>query len=25
YIAEEGSGSVEGLIEWIGRQEHRQK
>jgi hypothetical protein len=24
YIAEEGSGSVEGLIEWIGRQEHRQ-
>jgi hypothetical protein len=25
YIAEEGSGSVEGLIEWIGRQEHRQR
>jgi hypothetical protein len=24
YIAEEGSGSVDGLIEWIGRQEHRQ-
>jgi hypothetical protein len=23
YIAEEGSGSVEGLIEWIARKEHR--
>jgi hypothetical protein len=23
YIAEEGSGSVDGLIEWIARQEHR--
>ena len=23
YIAEEGSGSVEGLIDWISRQEHR--
>ena len=23
YIAEEGSGSVEGLLDWIGRQEHR--
>ncbi|MBV8296891.1 MAG: hypothetical protein JO085_08650 [Acidimicrobiia bacterium] len=22
YIAEEGSGSVDGLIEWIARQEH---
>ncbi|MBV8161821.1 MAG: hypothetical protein JO265_12925 [Acidimicrobiia bacterium] len=22
YIAEEGSGSVEGLVEWIGRREH---
>ena len=24
YIAEEGSGSVDGLIDWIARQEHRQ-
>jgi len=23
YIAEEGSGSVDGLIEWIARQEHK--
>jgi hypothetical protein len=25
YIADEGSGSVEDLIEWIGRQEHGQR
>ena len=25
YIADEGSGSVDGLIEWIARQEHGQK
>ena len=24
YIAEESSGSVDGLIDWIARQEHRQ-
>jgi hypothetical protein len=24
YIADEGSGSVDGLIEWIARQEHQQ-
>ncbi len=23
YIAQEGSGSVEGLIDWIARQEHK--
>ena len=23
YIAEEGSGSVDGLIDWIARQEHK--
>jgi hypothetical protein len=23
YIAEEGSGSVEGLLDWIARQEHK--